>query len=126
MYEVFQVFANIRRPPGFSFGKSLERPDRLGKNHFFCEFCNFGSTDLAKKKLVNYDKFNIATKQHNQIFNPNAFLLPFERCYMILQFYLHTIYIFCIMKMTILELFLICMFKEPNLAEKGQIWRKIF
>ena len=28
--------------------------------------------------------------------------------------------------MTFLKLFLICTFKEPHLAETGQIWRKIF
>ena len=30
------------------------------------------------------------------------------------------------MKMAFLKLFLFCLFKEPNLAEKGQIWKKMF
>ena len=66
------------------------------KKPFICQLWNFGSTDLAGKKRVNYNKFNMATKEQNQILNPNAFFLPFERCHMMLQRYLHTIYIFCI------------------------------
>ena len=42
--------------------KSVDRIVRPGKNHFFCELWNFGSTDLAEKR-VNYNKFLIATKQ---------------------------------------------------------------
>ena len=60
------------------------------KKTFFCE--------LWQKKRVNYDKFKIATitkffklqqNRENQIFNPNTFFLPLERCYMILQCYLY-------------------------------------
>ena len=37
---------------------------RLGKKTFFCKLSNFGKTDLAGKKRVKYDKFEIARKLH--------------------------------------------------------------
>ena len=64
------------------------------KKTFFCELCNFGITDLAKKKKhVNCDKFEIPPKQRKSKILPTCILfLPFDRGYMILPCYLHSIY----------------------------------
>ena len=63
---------------------------------FFCELWNFGSTDLAEKTLWITTNLKLRQNSVNEILNPKAFFLPFERCYLILQYYLHTIYTFCI------------------------------
>ena len=44
---------------------------RLGKNHFFVNSEILG-IKICRKKRVNYDKFEIATKHVNQIFKPHA------------------------------------------------------
>ena len=61
---------------------------------FFCALWNFGSTGLAEKNAKITTSLKLRQNSVNQIFYPNAFVLPFERCYMILQCYLRTIYIF--------------------------------
>ena len=56
----------------------------------------FSEYRFSKKKRVNYDQFEIATKQRKSNIYPICILfLPFDRCYMILPCYLHNIDIFC-------------------------------
>ena len=65
----------------------------------------------------------------NQIFNQNIFffflLTGDKNIIMLYTQYLHILHHLQAMKMTFLEVFLICTFKDPKLAEKGPFWRKI-
>ena len=67
---------------------------------------------------------NSKTQQNsvNQMFNPNAFfffhLTGDKDITMLYTQYLHILHHLQAMKMTFLELFLICTFEEPKLAEK--------
>ena len=62
------------------------------KQFFFVNSENLGIR-IWQKNCVNYNKFEIAEYCANHIFNQSAFFLPFDRCYMILSGYLHSIYI---------------------------------
>ena len=63
-------------------------------------------------------------------FTPNAFFLPFERCYMILQWYLHTTYTFCIIyrlwRWHSWSYFYFACSRSLIWRKKGQIWKKMF
>ena len=67
---------------------------------------------------------NLKLRQNslNQIFNANAFffflLTGGKDITMLYAYYLHILHHLQAMKMTVLELFLICTFKDPKLAEK--------
>ena len=70
----------------------LRTSEQTWKKPFFCELWNSGTEIWRKKKHVNYNKFKIATQQCESNTYPNTFFfLPKDRCYMILQCYLHSI-----------------------------------
>ena len=94
------------------------------------EHCSIGGSAVRLGKyhlFVNYETLGVQGKLNIE---PKCIIyLSCERCYMILQCYLNAIDIYLhyllAIKMTFLKFILICTFKEPNLAKKGQIWRKI-
>ena len=94
---------------------------RLGINNFFVNSENLGIR-IWQKKSVNYDKFEITQDWVNQIINPNAFFSSFWQglhdITMTFTYYSHILHHLQAMKMIFLKLFLICTFKDENLAEK--------
>ena len=85
--------SRLNRIKSTTYLSDPEEARQTWKNHLIVNSETLGLQIWRKK--VNYDKLKIVTNSINQIFNPNAFFLPFVRCYMILQCYLHTINIFC-------------------------------
>ena len=69
---------------------------RLGKKHFLWTLKLWEYRFGQKKNLWITTNLKFRQNSVNEILNPNAFFLPFERCNLILQCYLHTIYTFCI------------------------------
>ena len=66
------------------------------KNFFFVNSAILG-VQIWQKKCVNYNKFELATKHLKSNIEPKCILfLSFDRCYMILPYFLLSIYIFWI------------------------------
>ena len=74
---------------GRFFGSGVSRsPADLELFIFFINSETFGM-QILRKKPVNYDKFEIATKQRkSNIYTECIISLPFDRCYKILPYYL--------------------------------------
>ena len=101
IYIKYRLWYNVSVPypkPGLDENTgNLERGVEPRVQHYSVNFENFGNRGLAEEKRINYNKFEITIKQRKSNIKPTYILfLPFDRCYMIIPCYLHSIYKICI------------------------------
>ena len=109
-------------PTWFQVKKKLCQEGRPGKKHFFVNSEILGIQICQKetckfRQICNCDK-TVQIKYLFEMHSFSSFWQVLHDITMLLTVYLHILHHLQAMKITFLKLFLICMFKDPSLAEK--------